>query len=176
MKNCPNCNAQLNDGAVFCTSCGTAVQGDAPQPNQHPNQQPAQSACPDPNAYYAQPAPVVAQTDHTAEFSAEEVAENKLFALLVYALSIVGIIIALIANINNKSNYLNFHIKQSLKIFICNIVVAFITVVLFWTCIVPFAGGIAMTIILVLEVICFIQTCRNKSVEVPIIRGLGFLK
>ena len=167
MKNCPNCNAALADEAVFCTNCGTSLQGAAPQPNAQPYQQPAQ---------YVQPAPVAPATDHTAQFSAQEVSENKLFALLVYAMSIVGVIIALIANISNKSEYLKFHIRQSLKIFVTELIVSFISVVLCWTCIVPIAGTVAAVILVVLTVICFIQTCRNKSVEVPILNGFGFLK
>ena len=171
MKNCPNCNASLADEAVFCTNCGTSVQGAAPQPNPQPNPQPYPQPAP-----YAQPASVASATDHTAEFSAHEVSENKLFALLVYAMSILGVIIALIANIGNKSEYLKFHIRQSLKIFVTEIIVTFLTAVLCWTCIIPIAGTIAAVILLVLTVICFIQTCRNKSVEVPILNSFGFLK
>lgn len=167
MKICPNCNAQLNDDAMFCVNCG-AQMGANPNPQQNPQQ----------NVYTQQmpAAPVVSNTDHTAEFSPEDVSDNKLFAALVYALSIVGVIIALIANLNNKSAYLKFHIKQSLKIFITDLIVGFCTLVLCWTCIVPVAGAICAVIILVVNVICFIQTLRNKSVEPPIISGLGFLK
>ena len=165
MKNCPKCNAQLNDDAVFCVNCG-AQMGANPQQN------------PQPNAYTQQApvAPVVNPTDHTAEFAPAEVSDNKLFAALIYAFSIVGIVIALLANINNKSNYLKFHIKQGLKLFITDLIVSFCTVVLCWTCIVPVAGAVCMIILLVVEIICFIQTLRNKSVEPPIISGLGFLK
>lgn len=163
MKNCPNCNAQLNDDAMFCVNCGAQI-GANPNPQQ--------------NAY-AQPVPtatVVNSTDHTAEFSPAEVADNKLFAALIYALSIVGVVIALLANLNNKSEYLKFHIKQGLKLFITDLIVSFCTLVLCWTCIVPIAGAVCAIILLVVEIICFIQVLRNKSVEPPIISGLGFLK
>ncbi|HBM98543.1 MAG TPA: hypothetical protein DD413_03875 [Ruminococcus sp.] len=163
MKNCPKCNAQLNDDAMFCVNCGAQI-GANPNPQQ--------------NAY-AQPVPtatVVSSTDHTAEFSPAEVADNKLFAALIYALSIVGVVIALLANLNNKSEYLKFHIKQGLKLFITDLIVSFCTLVLCWTCIVPIAGAVCAIILLVVEIICFIQVLRNKSVEPPIISGLGFLK
>lgn len=165
MKNCPKCNAQLNDDAVFCVNCGAQL-GANPQQN------------PQPNVYAQQMpvAPVVSSTDHTAEFSPAEVSDNKLFAALIYALSIVGIVIALLANMNNKSDYLKFHIKQGLKLFITDLIVTFCTAVLCWTCIVPIAGAVCLIILLVVEIICFIQTLRNKSVEPPIICGLGFLK
>lgn len=160
MKNCPNCNAQLNDDAAFCVNCG-AQMGAAPQQNA-----------------YAQPipAPVVSPTDHTAEFTSEDVADNKLFAALIYALSLVGVVIALLANMSNKSAYLKFHIKQGLKLFITDLIVSFCTLVLCWTCIVPIAGAVCGIILAVVQVICFIQTLRNKSVEPPIISSLGFLK
>lgn len=163
MKNCPKCNAQLNDDAMFCVNCGAQI-GANPNPQQNAYAQPMPTA------------PVVSSTDHTAEFSPAEVADNKLFAALIYALSIVGVVIALLANINNKSEYLKFHIKQGLKLFIANMIVTVASLVLCWTFIVPFAGAICSLIILVVDVICFIQTLRNKSVEPPIISGLGFLK
>ena len=58
---------------------------------------------------------------------------------------------------------------------ITEVIVSVITVVLCWTCIVPIAGAVASVIILIADIICFIQTCRNKSVEPIVIRSLGFL-
>lgn len=182
MKVCPNCKTQLADDAGFCTNCGTNLQ-QPPQnfneaPQQNVNAQPQQNnayAQPQPNAYPA-PVPVVKPTDHTAEFTAEDVSANKLFALLVYAMSIIGVFLALVARIGGKSDYLNFHIKQGLKLVVAEVIVGFVTAVLSWTCIVPIAGAICIGILLVLDVICFIQTCRGKSVEVPILSSFGFLK
>ncbi len=171
MKNCPQCNAPLNDDAVFCTNCGTSLQPNQQQPN---NQ--AQGNGFNPNPQYAQAAPVTIPTDHTSEFSAQEVADNKLFAASIYLFGFLGLAIALIANLSNKSNYIRFHIKQGLKIEICAAVVAVVTVVLFWTFIVPIAGAIAIVILEVVNIICFVQTLRNMSVEPPIINSIKFLK
>ncbi len=164
MKTCPNCKSQVNDDATFCTTCGAPLGGTAQQQNYQQN--------PMPNAYPVMP---VKPTDHTADFSPEEVHDNKLFALIVYAFSFIGIFLAAIININNKSEYLKFHIKQSLKLLVTEVIVGFITGVLCWTCIIPIAGAIAIAIIAVVTIICFIQTCRNKSIEPPIISSLGFL-
>ena len=30
MKTCPNCNAQLDDNAQFCTSCGAEIKAETP--------------------------------------------------------------------------------------------------------------------------------------------------
>lgn len=159
MKNCPNCNAPLADDAVFCTNCGTNLGG-APIASQQPP--------------VAQPA--VNEYDHTAEFSPEEVHDNKIFALSIYALGFIGIIIALLAKSSDNSAYLRFHIKQQLMINIAEVLVGFITAVLSWTCIVPIAGAAMLGFLGVVEIICFINVCRNKSVEPLLIRKLTFLK
>ena len=39
---CPNCGTKLEDGAVFCTSCGVRIAQDTPTPVQ--SEQPADSA------------------------------------------------------------------------------------------------------------------------------------
>lgn len=168
MKTCPKCNTQLSDDAMFCTNCGTSFQNANPQQNAYQNN--AQ-----PN--YAQPvAPVVNVYDHTAEFDPQDVHDNKIFAILCYIMGIVGIIVALLARSSVNSPYLSFHIKQSLKISITAVLVSIISVVLAWTCIVFIAGMVCNVILEVVAIICFFQTCSNKSVEAPIVRSLPFLK
>ena len=39
MKTCPNCHAQLDDNAIFCTACGTQFGAVPPQQNAIPPQQ-----------------------------------------------------------------------------------------------------------------------------------------
>ncbi len=167
MKNCPKCNAQLADEAMFCTNCGNSFQNMNQQPN-NPYNNPQMPQAP----VYVQP---VDPFDHTAEFDEKDVHEHKLFAILVYLTSVIGIIIALLANKTDNSPYLRFHIKQALKIFISETLVGLLTVLLFWTCIAGFVGGIVATIILVVDIICLVKTCQNKSVEAPLICKLKFL-
>lgn len=163
MKNCPKCNAQMEDNEMFCKNCGTSYA----QP-----QQPQQPQAPQPQNVVMPVDP----TDHTSEFSAKEVSDNKLFALLIYVFDLVGVVIALLASINNKSDYLKFHIKQGLKFTITEVVIAVISAVLCWTCIVPVAAGVCYIILLIAKIICFCKTASNKSCEPIIISSLGFLK
>ena len=164
---CRQCGSNLQEGTTFCPDCG--AKQDVAEPNYQQYAQPQYNQ----QVQYVQPA--VAPSDHTAEFSPEDVHDHKLLALLIYCSSIIGIIIALVSQISGKSDYLKFHIKQGLKIMITEVIVSVITVVLCWTCIVPIAGAVASVIILIADIICFIQTCRNKSVEPIVIRSLGFL-
>lgn len=147
MKICPNCGAQVEDGASFCTGCGYSFAGNVP-------------ATFDP-------------ADHTAEFAAEDIRENKLLAMAVYLLSAVGVIIALLAAPN--SAYVRFHVKEALKLMICEVLVGLITAVLAWTVIVAILGGIAVIVLLVVQVICFVRVCKGQARQAPIIDKIAFL-
>ena len=153
MKNCPNCNAQLPDDAVFCTSCGTSLNGPSP----------AGSAVATINAW-----------DHTAEFDAKDVSDNKVLAMLLYLVGGFAIIYALLGG--QKSEYLMFHVRQNLKFLVCETLLLIVGALLCWTIIVPIAAGICILILAVVKIICFFQICSNKSVEPAIIRSLTFLK
>ena len=155
MKLCPKCNTQCEDNAAFCTACGYNFAGtqQAPAP-----------------AY----APAYDPYDHTAEFTAKDISENKVISMLVYLMGAIGIIIALLAS--GTSPYAAFHVRQALKFTVIEILTAIVTAVLFWTIIVPFAGAIFLAILLVIKIICFFQICGGKAKEPAIIRSFGFLR
>lgn len=148
MKICPNCHAQLDDSAAFCSSCGTS--------------------------FMTNQAPSINIYDHTAQFEASDISDNKVYAMLPYLLGTIGIIIALLAS--NTSEYVRFHIRQALKFTVCTVLGVICTAVLCWTFIVPIAFLILETVFLVLKIICFFQICSGKAKEPVIIRDLGFLK
>ena len=151
MKICPNCGAQLDDGAMFCSGCGYNFAAGQPQ--------------------YARPAAAYDPFDHTAEFDPKDISENKVLAMAAYVLGFVGIIICLLA-INN-SKYVAFHVKQAIKLTICLTISALL-------CIIPILGWLAYAVIavicLVVDIIGFFNVCNGKAKELPIVCKLGFLK
>lgn len=149
MKNCVKCNAPIEDDAVFCPVCGAAqTAGQA-------------AAAQDP-------------FDHTAEFDAKDISDNKVISMLVYLLGPIGIIIALLAS--NTSKYAAFHVRQSLKFTVVEILLSICTALLFWTIIVPIAAGGFAIFLMVVKIICFFQICKGQAKEPVFIRSLGFLR
>ncbi|MBP5154069.1 MAG: zinc ribbon domain-containing protein [Lachnospiraceae bacterium] len=152
MKICPTCGANIaDDNAPFCSNCGYSFTG-AP----------------------AYTAPAADPYDHTAEFDPRDISDNKVYSMIVYLMGVVGIIIAMLAAA--KSPYTDFHVRQSLKLSICEILIGIAMLLLAWTIIVPIAGAIAFLVIMVIRVICFFQICNGQAKEPAIVRNLGFLK
>ena len=145
MKYCPKCGARCNDADAVCAACGLPL-----------------------------PVTAVDPYDHTAEFDAADVSENKVFAMLPYLLDIMGVLIALIAS--KESPFTRFHVRQALKLTVVSALLGIIAVVLCWTILVPIAAAVCAVIVLVLRIICFVQICRGRAVEPAIICKLGFLK
>lgn len=189
MKLCPKCNAQLNDEAQFCNVCGSRIelQQNNTQTAQGQSQY-QQSQAQYNQAQYNQGQAQYNQAqynqnqyqqfynsfDHTREFEAKDISENKVLAMMVYLMGTVGIIVALLAGC--KSPYLSFHVRESLKITVTNILLSIIALVLCWTFIVPFACGVMAIVFFVIKIICFFQICQGKAVEPAIIRSLKFFK
>ena len=152
MKFCSNCHLTYDDTANVCGQCGGPLQV---IPQQVPQAQPAY----DP-------------TDHTAEFNPRDISDNKVFAMLPYLMSFIGVIIALLAA--PSSPYTMFHVRQGLKISVTSILVTIVGAII------PFLGwiaaGICAIVILVVEIICFFRVCKGQAKEPPIIKNLGFLK
>ena len=154
---CPKCGAQLPDGTAFCSVCGASMAGDAPQPGA---QNPVNAI---PN-----------NLDHTAEFSAKDISDNKVLAMVPYLLGTLGIILALLAS--KESPYVSFHVRQALKITVVNTLLGIVTGLLFWTFIIPILAGICFAVLFVIKIICFFNVCSGKAKEPPLIGSLNFLK
>lgn len=167
MKNCPNCHNQAKDEALFCPVCGTMLDV-IPQPEPEyfqPAQQPVPVSMPiivAPNIH-----------DHTDDYGAEDIRENKLSCMCAYLLNVVGVIIALL--MSPSSDYAKFHIRQSLKLTILEALIAIASAILCWTFLVPILGLVALVILSILRLICFIDICKGRAKDAPILRELKFL-
>lgn len=148
MKVCMDCCLTYDDGAQVCAQCGKPLTYVAPQ--------------------QAEP------TDHTAEFDAADISQNKVLAMVSYLMGWIGIVIALLAS--STSPYTAFHVKQALKIQICNALLGIIAAVLAITVIVPIAAAVCIAILSIVNIICFFQVCSGKAKEPAIVSKLGFLK
>lgn len=164
MKTCPHCGAAMEDNAMFCTSCGTPwnpAGAGAPNGYSDPNQ----------TMYYG--ADYMAPYDHTAEFSQQDIHDNKVICLAIYLMGIVGIIIAMLAS--SDSPFTAFHVRQALKITILETLTAIATALLFWTLIMLVAGPVFLAVLFVVRIICFVRICQGKAIEAPIVRGFSFM-
>lgn len=152
MKNCPNCGTQLGDEASFCSNCGASF-GTQPPFAQNP---------------YLDP------YDHTAEFDPKDISDNKVFAMVVYLLGTIGVLIALLAS--HSSKYAMFHVRQALKFTVTEILMVICAALLCWTVVAPILAAIMCVVFLVIKIICFFGVCSGKAKEPAIIRSLGFLR
>ena len=150
MINCPRCGAQVEEGSIFCSACGNQMQ---------PGAVPVQTYDP---------------YDHTREFDAKDISDNKVISMLVYLMGAIGIIIALLAA--NKSEYAAFHVRQALKFTVIEILTGIVAAFTFFTVIVPVAAGIFLAVLWVVKIICFFQICSGKAKEPAIIRNFTFLR
>lgn len=148
MKVCMNCRLTYDDAAQVCAQCGSPLTAVAPQQ--------------------------INPTDHTAEFDPADISENKVLAMIPYLMGWVGILITLLAS--GSSPYAAFHVKQALKIQICNALLGIIAGVLALTILVPIAAAVCMLILSVVNIICFFGVCAGKAKEAAIVNKLGFLK
>lgn len=171
MKKCTNCGADMQDSSVFCARCGTKSEttGGAAQTDNNAGNT-SQSGF---NNYQASYVPPVNMFDHTAEFDSTDISNNKVIAMLVYLMGIIGIIIALLAS--STSKYAAFHVRQALKFTVLELITGIVTVLLFWTFLVPMVAGVFYVILFIVKIICFFSICKGRAVEPAIVRSFGFL-
>ena len=170
MKTCAHCNTPAEDTAVFCSNCGTPFANENQSAVYTTATQQTYYQPPTPPTY----APVYDPYDHTAEFDAKDISDNKVFAMLVYLMGVVGILIALLAS--KDSPYTLFHIRQALKFTVVEILATLCMALLLWTIIVPIVYAVLIAALCIIKIICFVDICSGKAKEPTIIRNLDFLK
>lgn len=158
MKQCPHCGNQIHDDASFCPFCGSRFDQQAAKSGYAPGTQVI----------------LVAPYDHTREFDPKDVSDNKVYCMVIYLMGVIGVIIGLLAA--QSSPYVAFHVRQALKFTVVDTLIGLVALVSFWTLVVPVLAGIALAVLYVVRIICFVQICQGKALEPVIIRSLGFLK
>ena len=173
MKQCPNCRNQIPDDASFCPVCGTSINGFHSFPEPYPPQG-AQANTP---VYtvpaYAPPVLKINPYDHTSNFDPQDIATSKLYCMACYLLDFVGIFLALMGA--KDSAYGQFHIRQAMKFTILEALLGLCAGIFCWTLVIPVLAAIALILLLVLKFLVFIQLCKGKAIEPPVIRKLKFL-
>lgn len=167
MKNCPNCHNQAKDDALFCPVCGTMLDA-VPQPS-------TDYFKPDP-IHLSVPVPVVPARsiyDHTEDFEADDIQNNRLSCMIAYLLDFAGVIVALL--MSGSSEYTQFHIRQSLKFTVLEALLFIASVLFCWTFVIPIIGIILLVILMIIKFVCFLDVCKGKAKDAPIIRSLKFL-
>lgn len=152
MAFCTKCGSEVPEGTTFCPKCGMPM---------------GSAAAPAPAPQYA----VAPEWDHTAEFDPQDISDNKVFAMACYLLSFFGVLIAIIAA--KDSPYAKFHVRESLKISVMEVVCTFMFIIPFlgW-----FAGGVCILILAIVTLIQFFSVCGGNAKEAPIVRSFMFLK
>lgn len=109
--------------------------------------------------------------DHTAEFDPQDIADNKIFAVVPYLFSFV---IGLLAGIYvNESRFLRFHIKNAVRLDVASVLAAllFVIPVLGWV-----AGGICLAILAIVKIVAIVYALSGKAKDLPIVGSIPFLK
>ncbi len=91
----------------------------------------------------------------------KDISDNKVIAMLCYLLGAAGVIIALLGS--QSSPYAGFHVRQSLKFTVVDILLGIISAVLFWTFLIPVACGICYAVLFVVRIICFFSICKGQA-------------
>lgn len=200
MSTCVICGIEVTGDMAFCPNCGSPVAAAQQAPQQPTYQNPVPAQAPNPQTPpsgqtdwqnpQTPPANFGAQTnpqshpvdlnaavytnDHTAEFSAQDISDNKVYALLAYLLGIFGVIV--VGLVARDSKFAMFHMRQSAKLVVVEWLFGLIAALLFWTVIVPIAYFVFVIVLAVVEIICIVNVCKGKAKEAPIVSSFGFLK
>lgn len=165
MPFCPNCGTQHEAFAAFCPSCGTKLQGEKK------------------TATEATGGGLIAQIrnapDHTPDFDAKDIEQNKALALLSY----IGLLVLIPILCVKHSKFTRFHANQGLILCIVTAAVG-LTLgifsylsVLFWPLWFLTVGiWVAELALVALAVLGIINAVRGKAKELPFIGKYRILK
>ncbi|MBR3843909.1 MAG: zinc-ribbon domain-containing protein [Clostridia bacterium] len=188
MKFCKQCGVQLDEAVKFCPACGTACEQPAPE-----QQAPPQSAPDFVNDVMGKVKDLNNTADETATHDPQDIANNKVMAILAY----IGFLVFIPAFAVKGSRFARFHANQGLLLFILNVgygIVHFILSLLLqaifplkWTSLFAMTRGVVYNILstvlglvwiplVALMVLGIINAATGKAKELPIIGKFKILK
>lgn len=156
MKICKSCGNHLDDGAKFCPACGSKLENSSES-----------SAAQTKFEEFVDDFTNTADT--SAEYTAEDVANNKLMAILAY-LSLLFLVPLLAAK---ESPFARYHTNQGVILFIIHTVGVLLTQI-------PEVGWIVGAIIsvftTVLTIIGILNAYNGKAKELPLVGKFRIIK
>ena len=155
MAFCKKCGAEISDNEVLCANCAKVSE------NVKNNSE---------NAYRQATDFMSNVPDHSAEYTAEDMEQNKVYAILAY----IGILFLVPILCAKESPFARFHANQGLVLFlfsiVCGIVVGILKVVLWY---IPFVSALLTMaeglITLALMIYGIYNAATGKAKELPIL-------
>ncbi len=177
MAFCGKCGTKVEEGLKFCPGCGNAMAASAPEQQTAPVQgQPAENQ----NNFSAKVAALNNTADTTAEFDANDIAQNKAMGILAY----FGPLCFIPMFASKDSKFARFHANQGLVLLIACVAWAIVSSILnaiilaiswrlyFITSIISFLS----IVFGILAIIGIINAANGKAKELPIIGKFKILK
>ena len=176
MKTCPKCGAQVEDNALFCSSCGikldAAAQQGTPQSvtnPEGPQPVPAQEAPQNPPPVIPQPQVQSSQYQTASEYPmyAPENPCDKLLGIVALWTSFVGVLIAYFGgDVNGKrSDYLRFFVNEALVMDLFSLLA-----------LIPWIGWIWGAFVAVCKIIAIVNACKGETKPVLFFGTIRIIK
>lgn len=173
MPFCTKCGTQVGDDMKFCPTCGTTLSFTQQTQSNNQHQSSTNTA-----AGFTQT--FSNMSDHTAAFSPEDIAQNKVMAILSY----IGILVLVPIFAAPKSAFARFHANQGLVLLIAEViwgvvygVVSAILYTVFWMLGALFSIiGIVSLVFVVFMILGIVNAASGKAKELPIIGQIKILK
>ncbi len=176
MAFCGKCGTKVDEGVKFCPDCGNAMAEAAPEQQAAPVQEPAANQ----NDFSAKVAALNNTADTTAEFDANDIAQNKAMGILAYfgPLCFIPMFAA------KGSKFARFHANQGLVLLIACVAWGIVSSILntiilaiswrlyFLTSII----SLLSIVFAVLAIIGIINAANGRAKELPIIGNIKILK
>ncbi len=171
MAFCGKCGTKVEEGVKFCPGCGNAMVAAAPV-----QEQPAANQ----NDFSAKVAAINNTADTTADYDANDIAQNKAMGILAY----IGPLCFVPMFAAKGSKFARFHANQGLTLLIACAAWSIIYSILNWILlaiswrlyVVSSIIGLLSLVFVGLCVIGIINAAKGRAKELPLIGKFKFLK